>query len=746
MKEETPAISIIILNYNGQKDLESCLPSLADVNYPKDKLEIIVVDNASSDESIFWLAQNYPNVRLQPNSTNVGFAGGINSGAAIASGDYLAFLNADMRVDKAWLMALVETIGNREVVCAGSVVLDWAGEKIDYAGRPEDALNLCPQPPRDVKDMLEAAYDGPILFASGGAMLVQRDTFLTLGGFDEDYFLYNEDVDFGWRLWLSGFRVLRSSRSIVFHHGGAASKQLAPEFVFKLAQKYSLYTVFKDMEENQLGTCLPSVIWYLVNRSRWLIPAKHSLDQAIEELLLEIERVWQKRIKTQSERVRSDEEIFSLCGHPFAFLLKDPNYSAFQDYLQRHKELTTLPKGNTTVISNHLRRLLYHAYKFNYEILLEQTSVPLVRKPSLENSDQIIQNRPSQRHSFPPRLDGETALSQLTNRAEQSARQLLSPELRHYLAPTWRRIKRKVLQNPSSNLQSTSSQRHPQVLKPSILQLQDYIGVHFDRFQRTPYLVGVCNICGNHTVFFCGNKALYRESLFCAECLTTSRYRSIARGILRAIKELTGHDAKSIAGLDAILENVSVKIYDTQVSFYTETHAYPIPDLLSKLKWIDLQQSIYLPAQPWGAELSPKVTNQNLECLTFPDNSFDIVITSDVMEHVRLDEPAYLEIRRVLRPGGFYVFTVPHFRNARESIVRVAVPEPSDPSKDLYLMEKEYHGDINSAEGTALSYRAYGTEIDDKLRELGFTVDYSAQDFVETAIMNTELFYCRLSK
>lgn len=232
----------------------------------------------------------------------------------------------------------------------------------------------------------------------------------------------------------------------------------------------------------------------------------------------------------------------------------------------------------------------------------------------------------------------------------------------------------------------------------------------------------------------------------CAECLTTSRYRSIARGILQAIKELTGVEAESIAELPLAVENAFLRIYDTQTPFCYTTNAYPIPDLLAKCEWIDVQTSMYRSREPWGIALGPSTTNQNLEALTFAENSFHIVITSDVMEHVRLDEKAHHEIRRVLKSGGIYLFTVPHFRSSRETFVRVAVTDPADPTKDQFLTEKEYHGDANAEDGQALSYRAYGTDLDETLGKLGFTVDYSKQDFPEIGILNTELFFCRLFK
>lgn len=273
-----------------------------------------------------------------------------------------------------------------------------------------------------------------------------------------------------------------------------------------------------------------------------------------------------------------------------------------------------------------------------------------------------------------------------------------------------------------------------------------YVSAHPDRFAGISYLTGECNVCGNHTAFFSDSVGLYREALTCAECLTTSRYRSIARGLLRAIRELTGVQAESLSELNRKHGMRRLSVYDTQVPFYAPTNAYPIPEILSRCSWIDTQVSAYVPSYPWGTSLDPRTSNQNLERLSFPDNSFDIVITSDVMEHVRLDGDAHSEIRRVLKPGGVYIFTVPHFRHQRETLVRVAVTDPSDPSKDVYLMEREYHGDANSEEDRALVYRVYGTDLDEILNELGFEVEYEKQDDPQHAIMNTELFYCLLRK
>jgi SAM-dependent methyltransferase len=254
---------------------------------------------------------------------------------------------------------------------------------------------------------------------------------------------------------------------------------------------------------------------------------------------------------------------------------------------------------------------------------------------------------------------------------------------------------------------------------------------------------GRCNVCGSRTRFLYTDPALYRESLTCVYCLTTSRYRSMARGLLDAFERLAGVRAKSLAQLPRRPRRRRLAVFDTQVAFDTGASAYPLPALLERCRWIDLEVSTWKPGVAPGARLGPHVTNQNLERLTFPDASFDVVLTSDVMEHVRLEEPAHREIRRVLRPGGVYLFTVPHFRD-RATLERVKIVDPADPSRDEDVLAREYHGDANSQEGRALAYRSFGIDLDEKLRRLGFEVAYTKRDFPEHGILNTELFTCRV--
>ena len=262
-------------------------------------------------------------------------------------------------------------------------------------------------------------------------------------------------------------------------------------------------------------------------------------------------------------------------------------------------------------------------------------------------------------------------------------------------------------------------------------------------FTNQKCINGRCNVCGKATRFFYKEESLWRESLNCEFCRTTSRYRSIACGILSAIEELTGICANSLTQLPRISKK-KLHVYDTQLPFYYNLCAYPLPDMLKETGWIDVELSQFEMKVPQGKVFGKGVTNQNLECLTYENESFDIVITSDVMEHVRLDDRAHKEIYRVLKTGGIYIFTVPHNRSWEKTVVRVQVTDPDDSLKDVYLLDPEYHEDTNNNEGTgALSYRTYGLDLEGALSELGFEVKYYHKNSTLNGILNTELYVCQ---
>ncbi|HEY1226537.1 MAG TPA: glycosyltransferase, partial [Ramlibacter sp.] len=262
-------------------------------------------------------------------------------------------------------------------------------------------------------------------------------------------------------------------------------------------------------------------------------------------------------------------------------------------------------------------------------------------------------------------------------------------------------------------------------------------------FEGQQSIEGTCCICGNRAKFFYTDEALWREQLNCSECRATARYRALALGLLRGIRDLTGVQASSLAALPGDAGGKRLRAYDCQPPFYYLPCSYPLPDLLKNSGWIDVELTQFKPEMTPGALIRAGVTNQNLEALTYEDASLDLVITSDVMEHGRLPERAHREIHRVLRTGGLYLFNVPHDLSREHTVVRVQVHDPMDPGKDEHLMEPEYHGDTNGDGSGVLAYRFYGRDLIKELQDLGFEVEYIREDLPELGIRNAELFYCR---
>ncbi|MHB9161295.1 MAG: glycosyltransferase family 2 protein [Nitrosotalea sp.] len=213
-----PLVSIIIVNYNGKKHLEDCLKSLACVTY--NNVELILVDNNSVDDSVIFVKSNYPNVQLIKLDENYGFAKPNNMGAANAHGQYLLFLNNDTMVTPNFVTELVNIMTAKpEIAICQSLLLkpnggiDSSGDFVDIFGRAYSSRIEC----KDIR------Y---ILSARGAALLIKKEVFWDLGGFDEKYFVSFEDVDLGWRAWIFGYKVVLVPSSVVYHKGGQTIREM----------------------------------------------------------------------------------------------------------------------------------------------------------------------------------------------------------------------------------------------------------------------------------------------------------------------------------------------------------------------------------------------------------------------------------------------------------------------------------------------------------------------------------------
>ncbi len=368
----------MIPNWNGAQHIPHCLASVGTLDYPSERLEVIVVDNGSTDESRALIDRSHPSVRLIVNTENLGFAAACNVGAEAAASDCVAFLNNDMRVDREWLRELVagydRTAG---YVCVGGVILDWKGDHLDFGGGWVNFHGYAGQShfgaPLD-ETRIEDGRDLP--FACGGSMLVDRAVLLELGGFDPAYFAFFEDVDFGWRLWLSGYKVRLAggARSFHRHHGTASA--IPPHQRELLYERNALFTLIKNVSDDNLATLLAPALFLLLKRCQLGIESArtsfalgapenaartetvakaglaplHAVSDVLEGLPLLLER----RREVQRMRKRDDEKFFALFGRPFAPVADDEGYLEASAALRGLFDLDELfsPRG----IKHSLRR------------------------------------------------------------------------------------------------------------------------------------------------------------------------------------------------------------------------------------------------------------------------------------------------------------------------------------------------------------------------------------------------------
>ncbi|MFZ5917788.1 MAG: glycosyltransferase family 2 protein [Chloroflexota bacterium] len=270
MNDPLPTVSVVVLNYNGLAHLEPCFRSLLALDYPADRLELMLVDNGSTDGSAAWMRTHFPAVRIVETGANLGFAGGNNAGARAARGEIVAFLNNDMRVAAGWLAELAAPFaGAPDVAAVGARILDWDGARVDFA---DGGLNFCGygyQFDHGRRAVAEPGEVRPQLYVCGGALAVRRELFLAWGGFDEDFFAFYEDTDLGWRFWVLGYRLLLAPRAVVYHRGHGTAGRLPGEKRRLLYERNALLSAIKNYERENLDRILPAALLLLLQRA-WL--------------------------------------------------------------------------------------------------------------------------------------------------------------------------------------------------------------------------------------------------------------------------------------------------------------------------------------------------------------------------------------------------------------------------------------------------------------------------------------------
>lgn len=384
---DLPRCAVVILNLDGRHHLGPCFETLAAQRYPRERYEVILVDNASRDGSVREMRRRHRWVRLLENERNVGFSAGCNQGARAAEGaEVLVFLNNDMRVEEDFLRELVAPIVRKECAATTARMYSWDGKKMNSAGGGMNFHGIGIQRGYLAEPGPDYEWPRRSLFACGGAMAMDAKLFERLDGFDEEFFAYYEDVDLGWRTWIRGAEVWYVPGAVCYHHHSSTSRRMPREAIRLLQVRNPVLACFKNYDSDNLRKVLPAILALALRRTwiasgsldlrsfriehhkpraagGWRALVDKALGRARERV--DVQRVavadlvglndllgrWDhwlaRRARVQATRRRPDEEIFRLFLHPHWCIEDDPGYRELQRGLGSFLRLDELFRGAT---------------------------------------------------------------------------------------------------------------------------------------------------------------------------------------------------------------------------------------------------------------------------------------------------------------------------------------------------------------------------------------------------------------
>ena len=256
--EAQAKIAVVILNYNGVHWLERFLDQVIK-NSPE--ADVIVTDNASSDNSISFLKEYFPKTRLIQNKKNDGYAGGYNKALSQVNADYFVLLNTDVEVSSNWIMPVIDLMDKDPKIAACQPKIKQYHNKafFEYAGACGGFLDKFGFPycrGRIFENLEEdkGQYDNvmEVFWATGACLFIRASSFFEIGGFDDEFFAHMEEIDLCWRLQKSGYKIMCQPKSVVYHVGGGTLNS-SSSFKTYLNYRNNLYMLYKNLEKNRFS-------------------------------------------------------------------------------------------------------------------------------------------------------------------------------------------------------------------------------------------------------------------------------------------------------------------------------------------------------------------------------------------------------------------------------------------------------------------------------------------------------------
>jgi len=269
MSRSAPSVGIGILNWNGKKFLETLLPELSNLTYTN--CNIYVIDNNSTDDSVSYVRQTHPAVKIISLDNNYGFAGAYNRGFAAMPEDYYLMLNSDVEVPSNFIEPLLQMMeGDKNIAVCQPKLLSLlqphmlehggaAGGMIDFLGYPFCRGRIFDKSEEDFGQYNTSAQ---IFWATGACCLIRRQAYWKVNGMYEFFFMHSEEIDMCWRLISEGYQIIYCPKSHIYHLGGGSLAYKSPR---------KTYLNFR----NNIIMCFRNSPWYILT---WLIPVRIVLD------------------------------------------------------------------------------------------------------------------------------------------------------------------------------------------------------------------------------------------------------------------------------------------------------------------------------------------------------------------------------------------------------------------------------------------------------------------------------------